>query len=99
MKNRKLLYSLIAIAVVAVLIVTLVSIKSKSEEPIHRTGDDNKQSNKSKDTSSTLEKDLDKYREAKPLSKAKANADKASEQSLYLNTDNKVLVQTDSNSA
>lgn len=99
MKNRKLLYSLIAIAVVAVLIVSLVSIKGKSEEPIHRPGDDNKQTNKSKDTSSTLEKDLDKYRDAKPVSNAKTNADKASEQSLYLNADNKVLVQTDSNNA
>lgn len=99
MKNRKLLYSLISIAVVVVLLVTLVSLKGKSEEPIHRPGDDNKQSSKSKGTSSTLEKDLNKYRDAKPVSNTKPKPDEASKQSLYLNTDNKVLVQTDSNNS
>ena len=104
MKNKKLLYAVLAIAIVVILLVTLMTVGGgKEDAPIHRPGDNNKQANKtsdkSKNASGNLEKDLEKYREAKPVSNAKADKDKASENSIYLNTDNKVLVETDSNNA
>ena len=103
MKNKKMMYALIAIVAVVALLVTITSLKgNEDDEPIHRPGDDkqaNESSDKSKNASGKMEKDLDKYRDAKPVSNAKTNTDKANEQSLYLNADNKVLVQTDSNNA
>lgn len=104
MKNKKLLYAILAIVAVVALLVTVSSLKgSEDDEPIHRPGDDsdqaNKTSDKSKGASSKMESDLDKYREAEPVSNAKANTDKATEQFVYLNADNKVLIQTDSNSS
>ncbi|HDH1976601.1 TPA: hypothetical protein PIS85_001073 [Staphylococcus aureus] len=101
MKNKKLLYIIIGIIVVIIVSVLIFSIVNRNKEPLERPEDSHQSKKTSTKTSISeqIESDLDKYRESKTVSNSETNPDKANKKGIFLNADNKVLVQTDSNNA
>ena len=99
MKNRKMLFSVLAVVIAIAIIGIIFFVKGHKDKPIHRPEESQKSANQSSDDKSKLKDDLSKYRGDKPVSKTKVDKNKANQSSLYLNADNKVLVGTDSNSA
>lgn len=94
MSRKKLIYVIIGAVALTIILISIVALTGKKDEPVQREDD-----NQSQSPSEKLKSDMKKYRGDKTVSNSKTNDEKANKEHLYLNADNKVLVATDSNSS